>query len=75
MSEVPADAYEAYAGVDRVDEARAVAGPEAPARDPVTTYRLHLDTFLSTPETTNSEVAEAWSTSGMTVSAVTEGQR
>lgn len=71
---VPADAYEAYSGPDRVAEARAVAGPEPPV-DPVTTYFIHLDVFVSTPETTDANVAETWSRTGVKVTASTEDQR
>lgn len=77
MSEVPADAFEAYRGPDRLEEARAVAGPEPAAERPEaeTTYRVHCGAFLYVHELRDADEAQAVSRAGMTVTAVTEGQR
>jgi len=66
---LPEDAYEAYAGTDRVAEARAVAGPE-----PSTTYRV-VDELGVDLEVEHAEYAERLSRAGLRVTAMTEGQR
>lgn len=69
---LPSDAYEAYAGDDEVEEARAVAGPEPPA-ETVTTYSIHRRNGVI--ETAHWEVAEVWSSVGAKVTATTGADR